>query len=96
MTTNKPAMSLPLTNITFDSDGQFRVSGCNATNEDKHAIADRANACTKLVEALRELLGARDLVRVSVQHFHKNRAEVSRDAKAAANARSILRELGEI
>ncbi|MDP2621579.1 MAG: hypothetical protein Q8P46_15645 [Hyphomicrobiales bacterium] len=43
------AHATPLGAVTFDSDGQFRVSGCNPTNEDKHEIARRANAYPRLV-----------------------------------------------
>jgi hypothetical protein len=55
----------------------------------------RANAYPKLVEALREIIEARHSVRTTVQHFHKNRAEVKRDTDAAAKARALLRSLGE-
>lgn len=55
----------------------------------------RAEAYSGLVDAIREMIAARDLVNVSVQHFHGNRAEVLRDAKATGAARDILKSLGE-
>jgi hypothetical protein len=50
---------------------------------------------SELIEALKEMLRARDAVRTSVQHFHRNRAEVKRDSDAAAKARALLKRLGE-
>jgi hypothetical protein len=47
----------------------------------------------KLIETLKEMLEARDAVRTSVQHFHRNRAEVKRDSDAAAKARALLKKL---
>lgn len=57
---------------------------------------ERLAAYPKLVAAIKEIVDARDLVRTSVQHFHKNRAEVRRDTDAAAAVRALLRELGEV
>ena len=80
--TNKPATPLPLGDVTFDGDGQFRVAGCNPTNEDKHEIAFRATAYPKLVEALRNL---------SAGWYVSDPSTV----KSVNEARALLRELGE-